>query len=343
MWTPTAGGLDRFELIHDPDAEALAGERDDLLHQDLRGRGASRQAEHPHAAQPLGADVLRALDQLRRDAVGAGDLAHAQGIGAVGRAEHEQHVHVRRHRLDGVLPVLRGVADVLLRGRFQVGEAALQDGQDVARVVDRKGRLRQVRDAVRIGNGDLLGVFARLDEADGLGRLAERADGLVVVVVADEDDRVALAGVVDRFQVHLRHERAGRVDRAEVLLRGHLADGGRDAVGRENERRVVGDLVHLFDEAGALFAQLVHDVAVVDDLLADVHGPIDDLERLFDDVDRAHHAGAEAPQTGDEELLDLDPGKIVFRRHQVTVSANFFSGREPSEAGAFGVERTRSG
>ena len=67
---------------------------------------------------------------------------------------------------------------------------------------------------------------------------------------------------------------------------------------------VVGNLVHLLDEAGALVAQLVDDVAVVDDLLAHVDRAVADLEGLLDDVDRAHDARAEAAQAGDEELLD---------------------------------------
>ena len=80
---------------------------------------------------------------------------------------------------------------------------------------------------------------------------------------------------------------------------GEGADLGRDAVGREDQRGVVGDLVHLFDEAGALVAQLVDDVAVVDDLLADVDGAVGDLEGLLDDVDGAHDAGAEPAQARD--------------------------------------------
>ena len=49
-----------------------------------------------------------------------------------------------------------------------------------------------------------------------------------------------------------------------------VADGRRDAVRGEDEPGAVRDLVSLLDEDGALLAQLVDDVAVVDDLLADV-------------------------------------------------------------------------
>ena len=94
----------------------------------------------------------------------------------------------------------------------------------------------------------------------------------------------------------------------------------------------------------ALVAELVDDVAVVDDLLADVDGAVDDLEGLLDDVDGADHAGAEAAQPRDEELLDADLGKVARRGHQFTVSANFFSflrGSAPWPAPV--SERERSG
>ena len=60
---------------------SFAGEAHDLLDQDLGSRSAGRQAEDPDALEPLGPDVARPLDEVRRDAVGPGDLAHPQGVG----------------------------------------------------------------------------------------------------------------------------------------------------------------------------------------------------------------------------------------------------------------------
>ena len=97
-------------------------------------------------------------------------------------------------RLHGVLPVLGRVADVLLRRRVHVGKRRLRIAEDLAGVVERQGRLGQVGDALGVGDLDRLGVLARPDEPDRVRRLAERADGLVVVVVADQDDRVPCAG-----------------------------------------------------------------------------------------------------------------------------------------------------
>ena len=62
------------------------------------------------------------------------------------------------------------------------------------------------------GSVERLGLLDRLDENRCLGRLAHRPDDLLVPLVADEDDGVALVGVAARLDVHLGHERADGVD-----------------------------------------------------------------------------------------------------------------------------------
>ena len=134
-----------------------------------------------------------------------------------------------------------------------------------------------------------------LDEDDVLGRLAHRALDLLVAGVADEDDRVALAGELDGLAVHLRDERARRVDGLQAAALGVRVDGGRHAVGGEDGRRALGDrLVELLDEDRAALAQLRDDVLVVHDLLADVHGRAVEVERALDGLDGPVDAGAVA-------------------------------------------------
>ena len=63
----------------------------------------------------------------------------------------------------------------------------------------------------------------------------------------DQDDRVPLVGVAARLHVHLRYQRAGRVDHV-VLEAGRIrVDGRRDAVRREHDRSG-GNLGLLLDE-----------------------------------------------------------------------------------------------
>src|SRR5262249_31030674 len=197
-----------------------------------------------------------------------------------------------------------------------------------------QGRLRQVRGPGGVGYLDFLGFLPGADELDRPGRLAERSDRLVVLLVADQDDRVVLPRVVDRLQVHLRDERAGGVDRLQLLAPRRVAHRRGHAVGRIDQPRGIRHFVDFLDEDRALGAQLVHDVSVVDDLLADVDLAVADLEGPLDDVDRPDDAGAEAAQARDQELLDPGVRRGGGGRHQVTVSASFSSLLRPRPPGA---------
>jgi hypothetical protein len=113
------------------------------------------------------------------------------------------------------------------------------------------------------------------------------------------------------MKMHLGDERARRVDRVQLFVLRGLPHRRRDAMRGENYRRAVGHFIELFDEHRAAPAKLIDDVAVVDDFLSNVDGPVDDLQRLFDDGDRAHDARAESAEAGDQQLLVA---------HQVIVS-----------------------
>ena len=92
--------------------------------------------------------------------------------------------------------------------------------------------------------------------------------------------------------------------------RGRGPDLRRDAVGREDRRGAVGHLVELLHEAHAARLEVAHDVAVVDDLAAHVHRPLEAVEGEVDDLDRAHHARAEAAGGGEEDPLDREGGAV---------------------------------
>ena len=106
-------------------------------------------------------------------------------------------------------------------------------------LVDRERRLRDVgdprvrRELERLRLGDVLHEHRRL------GRLAHRPDDLLVAGVADQDDRVAVGGVAPRLHVHLRHERAGRVDHVvpERRRRRRAPTARRRAPSRRSSRR----------------------------------------------------------------------------------------------------------
>ena len=69
-----------------------------------------------------------------------------------------------------------------------------------------------------------LDVFKRLDQDDGVRRLAEQAHGLVVTRVADEDDGESILHEPARFRMDLAHERTGGIDDDKMAFGGHCAD-----------------------------------------------------------------------------------------------------------------------
>ena len=71
-------------------------------------------------------------------------------------------------------------------------------------------------------------------------------------------------------------------------------------MGREHHRAVVRNLVELIDEHRAELAQAVDDEAVVDDLVADIDGRAEPLERDLDDLDRPIDSGTETARRGDQ-------------------------------------------
>jgi len=139
---------------------------------------------------PVRADVADVVDQVSPGAGGLGHLYQPLGVRAVGGADDQQHVDVVHQALDRRLAVLRRVADVVARGTDDLGELAPQRLDDVAGVVHRQRRLGEVGDLVGIGHRQPLDLLRAVHHHDALGCLAQRADHLVVVLVADQDDRV---------------------------------------------------------------------------------------------------------------------------------------------------------
>ena len=174
------------------------------------------------------------------------------------------------------------------------GEAAAEDADDLRGLVDGERRLRDVGEPRVGGQVERLRLRDVLHEHGRLGRLAHRADDLLVAGVADQDDRVAVRGVAPRLHVHLRHERAGRVDHVVAALGRRGVHGRRDAVRGVDDRRAGRRLRLGLDEDRAARLEVADDVDVVDDLLAHVDRRAVVLERELDRLDRALDAGAVA-------------------------------------------------
>ncbi len=121
-----------------------------------------------------------------------------------------------------------------------------------------------------------------------------------MTLVADQQNVDVLARKPPRLGMHLRDERAGRVNGPQVSTSGLLVHDRRDAVGGKDDDRALGHLVGLVDEDCASGLQPRHDVGVMDDLLADVHRLAESLERYLNGLHRAVNARAVAPRRSEE-------------------------------------------
>ena len=205
---------------------------------------------------------------------------------------------MRGEELDRVLPVLRGVADVVARRADQRGETLLERGRRLQRLVDRQRRLGQPGHLPPVPYVYVLQVPAavHVHHLDPVRRVTGRADHFLVAGVPDQQDVVAVLGELHRFLVHLGHQRAGGVDRAEVADGRLGADGGGDAVRGEHHGRAARDVAEILDENRALALQRAHHVGVVHDLVPDVDRAAVPGQRLFHGSDgpldpRAETAG----------------------------------------------------
>jgi hypothetical protein len=124
---------------------------------------------------------------------------------------------------------------------------------------------RRLRDVGQLRVGCEVERFRLLDglDEDGrLGSLAHGADDLLVALVADEDDRVALVGVASCLHVHLRDERAHGVDHVVAQLLRVRENRRRDAVGGVDDRRSARHLCLFLDEDRSARLEIANDMDV---------------------------------------------------------------------------------
>src|SRR5580693_8173969 len=119
--------------------------------------------------------------------------------------------------------------------------------------------------------------------------------------------------------MHFGDERAGGVNHAQLPFLCFGAHARWDAVGAENENRADGNFLDGFDKNGAATAQLVHDVAVMHDLVMDVYRIAVGFEREFDDIDRADYSRAEAAGANTYERLGSVVGAVNLGQSQIVL------------------------
>ena len=82
-----------------------------------------------------------------------------------------------------------------------------------------------------------------------------------------------------------------------------LVDLRGNAVGRQDEHRALGDVAFVLHEHGTLRLEVMDDVDVVHDLLADVYGGTVDAQGPLDRVHGPLHSGTVAPWPGEKDAV----------------------------------------
>ena len=231
-------------------------------------------------------------DQKARNPDLLADLAQAVGVRAVLGADHQQHIDVVAELAHRRLAVLRSIADVAGVRADNVIEPALQRRDDRTRVVDAQRRLRDVGDRLVGVEVELLDVAFVLHQEHRPRNLAHRAFDLRVAGVPDQDQRAPLRDVALALVMHLGDQRTRRIEYRQIAPGGLALDLFRHAVGAEHRHRSRRNLLEAFDESRALRLQA---------LVADIDRRTVLFERAFDDLDRAHDAGAKSARLGEND------------------------------------------
>ncbi len=220
---------------------------------------------------------------------------------------------------------MRGVADIIGSRASDARETLAEASDDFLCIVKGQSGLGEVGEAFGVRN---LEVIHFLDGANDDGAVRGFAGGaydFLVVAMADEDEGAAFASKAESLEMNLGDQRAGGINDAECALLSLFADAGRNAVGAEDEYCAFGNLRDGFDEDGAAVAQLLDDIAVMNDFVMDVDGTAKGFEGELDDIDGANHASAEAAWADAHKGLAAVTGALNLSQHATSSQPLFYS------------------
>jgi hypothetical protein len=124
-----------------------------------------------------------------------------------------------------------------------------------------------------------------------------------VVVVTDQDQRVAIPSKTNGFDVNLGYQRTRRVNNPKSPPLTGLTHLRSHAVSGVNDTFTLGDLIDAIHKDRTLGDQFFDHVAVVNDFLPDVDGRAEGLQCDTNDIYGTDHTGTEASRFEEEEGL----------------------------------------
>ncbi len=105
--------------------------------------------------------------------------------------------------------------------------------------------------------------------------------------VTDENDVETISSVTNGFQVYLSYQRTGGIDSLQFSSFRNLSDFRGNTVSAEQQNRSRWDFIDGVYKRNTLLSKPIYHVFVVDDFMPHIDRRAVNLQRLFDDVDRA--------------------------------------------------------
>src|SRR6056297_353169 len=247
------------------------------------------------------------------------EFAQPVGVGAVGRSDDQHKVAMRGELLYRVLPILRGVADVVLARTLNVRKPLAQTFYNTLGVIHGQRGLSDIGQLLRVPDhqfGHLLFILHEVYFA--AGRTVVLPHGALYLGVATMPDKHALTtlqAVTRHFHMYFGHQWTGSIEHLERSLARLFPHGTGYTMGAENNDTVVGHLMQFIDEQRATRTQVVHDEAVVHDLVPHIDRRPEHLQSAIDYVDGTIHAGTESARVGQFDLWHHSPSLLARSVH----------------------------
>jgi hypothetical protein len=123
----------------------------------------------------------------------------------------------------------------------------------------------------------------------------------------DQDHDATIVEISLAFVMHLGDERTDCIEDRQPAALGIDFDRSRHAMSAEDRHRAGGHLGQALDETRALRLEALDDMAVMDNLVANIDRCAISLERTLDDFDRTHHTRAKPTRLRQNDFHDPAP------------------------------------
>ena len=125
-----------------------------------------------------------------------------------------------------------------------------------------------------------------------------------------EHDSVILTSVTDDFQVNLSDQRTRGVNHLEPTFVCRFADGRGHSVGAKDNHCACGYLIERLHKNGSPRGKVFNHVAIMDNLLAHIHGPAQLLQCQLYNLDRPNYPGTKSPRLHQQESWLIVRGQV---------------------------------